>query len=57
MVRSEIEVTDEGIVVVQTSDNPELVIGLQVHATEVSDMADRGMAAVHEMMMKQGRGH
>jgi hypothetical protein len=56
-IRSEIEVTDEGIVVVQTSDNPELVIGLQVHATEVSDMADRGMAAVHEMMMKQGRGH
>ena len=43
--------TDEGIVVVQTSDDPELVEALQVHAAEVSDMADRGMQAVHERMM------
>lgn len=56
-IRSEIEVTDEGLVVVQTSDNPQLVEALQVHAAEVSDMADRGMAAVHDMMMQQGRGH
>ena len=50
---SEIEVTDEGIVVVQTSDDPELVTALQVHAAEVSDMADRGMLAVHEAMMRR----
>ena len=54
---SEIEVTDEGLVVVQTSEDPVLVEALQVHAAEVSAMAERGMAAVHEMMMKQGRGH
>ncbi len=56
-IASQVEVTDEGLVVVQTSDNPELVEALQVHAAEVSDMADRGMAAVHDMMMQQGRGH
>lgn len=54
---SDVEVTDEGLVVVQTSDNPDLVEALHIHAAEVSAMADRGMAAVHEMMMQQGRGH
>ncbi len=48
-----IDVTDEGIVVIQTSDDPEMVTALQVHAAEVSDMADRGMQAVHEMMMQR----
>lgn len=48
---TEIEMTDAGIVVVQTSDDPEVVTALQVHAAEVSDMAARGMDAVHERMM------
>lgn len=52
-IHSEIEITDEGIVVVQTSDDPEVVAALQIHAAEVSDMANRGMEAVHEMMMKR----
>ncbi|MFZ9077708.1 MAG: hypothetical protein ACO23H_04180 [Alphaproteobacteria bacterium] len=56
-IDSEIEITDEGLVIVQTSNNPVMVKALQVHAAEVSAMADRGMAAVHEMMMKQQRGH
>ncbi|MGJ8623374.1 MAG: hypothetical protein ACSHW1_11390 [Yoonia sp.] len=56
-ISSVVEVTDDGLVVVQTSDDPVLVEALQVHAAEVTDMADRGMAAVHEMMMQQGRGH
>ena len=51
---SDIEVTDEGIVVVQTSTDPEVVTALQTHAAEVSDMAARGMQAVHEMMMQGG---
>ena len=55
-IETEIEVTDEGIVVVQTSEDPELVEALQVHAAEVSDMADRGMQAVHERMMKLHHG-
>ncbi len=53
-IETEIEITDEGIVVVQTSDDPELVTALQVHAAEVSDMAKRGMAAVHDAMMRRG---
>lgn len=52
-IETEIDVTDEGIVVVQTSDDPELVTALQTHAAEVSDMAERGMMAVHERMMGQ----
>ena len=52
-IRSEVEITAEGIVVVQTSDDPDIVTALQTHAAEVSDMADRGMQAVHEMLMKR----
>ncbi|MDJ0823735.1 MAG: hypothetical protein QNJ09_18245 [Paracoccaceae bacterium] len=52
-ILSEVEVSDEGLVVVQTSDDPELVTALQVHAAEVTAMADRGMHAVHEMMMQR----
>lgn len=50
---NEIEVNDAGIVVTQTSDDPELVTALQTHAAEVTDMANRGMQAVHERMMQQ----
>ncbi len=52
-ITTEIDVTDEGIIVIQTSDDPDLVDALQIHAAEVTDMADRGMQAVHEMMMKR----
>lgn len=53
---TEIETTDAGIVVTQTSDDPEVAAALQVHAGEVSAMVERGMEAVHEMMMQQGEG-
>ena len=52
-IESTIDVTDDGIVVIQTSENPEIVTALQTHAGEVSAMADRGMQAVHEMMMER----
>lgn len=52
-IETEIDITEEGIVVTQTSSDPELVEALQVHAGEVSAMADRGMEAVHEMMMQR----
>ena len=52
-ITTQIEMVDGGIAVTQTSDDPELVTALQVHAGEVSAMAERGMAAVHEMMMKR----
>jgi hypothetical protein len=51
---NDIEVTEAGIVVTQTSDDPELIAALQTHAAEVSDMAARGMQAVHERMMGGG---
>ena len=52
-IDSTIDVTDEGIVITQTSDDPELVEAMHVHAAEVSAMAERGMQAVHEMMMSR----
>jgi len=48
-----IDITNEGIVVVQTSEDPEIVAALHTHAGEVSAMAERGMQAVHEMMMQR----
>ena len=54
-IHSEIDVNDEGIVVVQTSDDPEVVAAMHTHAAEVSAMAERGMQAVHEMMMKRAQ--
>jgi len=52
-ITSDIEVTDAGIVVIRTSDDPEVVAAMHIHAGEVSDMAERGMQAVHEMMMQR----
>lgn len=52
-ITTEIDVTDEGIVVVQTSDDPEVVAALHEHAGEVTAMVERGMDAVHEMMMRR----
>lgn len=45
-----IEITDEGIVVTQTTDDPELVEALHTHAHEVTRMAEGGMDALHQMM-------
>lgn len=56
-ILSEIEMTDDGLVVVQTSADPEIVSALHTHAAEVTAMADRGMGAVHDMMMRQHRSH
>ncbi|MGV6848278.1 MAG: hypothetical protein ACWA5A_07865 [Marinibacterium sp.] len=52
-IATDIDISDDGIVVVQTSDDPDMVRALQVHAAEVSAMVDRGMQAVHEMMMRR----
>jgi hypothetical protein len=48
------EATAKGIVVVQTSSDPETVAALQKHAGEVSELVRRGMAAAHENMMRNG---
>ena len=54
-IDTEIELTDTGVRVIQTSSNPRVVALLQAHAAEVSDMSERGMQAVHERMA--GRSH
>ena len=51
---TEMDMTDEGIVVIQTSSDPEVVAALHLHAAEVSAMVERGMEAVHEMMAQRG---
>ena len=52
-IDTEIELTDTGVRVIQTSSNPRVVALLQAHAAEVSDMSERGMQAVHERMAGQ----
>ena len=52
---TEMDVTEDGIVVIQTSDDPEVVAALHTHAAEVSAMVERGMEAVHEMMAARER--
>lgn len=49
-ITTEIDIADGGIVVIQTSDDVEVVAALQTHAAEVTDMANRGMDAVHDAM-------
>ena len=54
-IDTDIELTNMGIKVIQTSTNPEVIKLLQKHAAEVSDMSKRGMVAVHERMMKKNQ--
>ena len=55
-IKSTYEVTEKGIIVVQTSADASVVKALQDHAAEVSDLAQRGMVAGHEAMMKNAGG-
>jgi hypothetical protein len=53
-IHTTLEPTETGIVVVQTSSDPETVAALQQHASEVTDFVNDGMAAMHAAMMKNG---
>jgi hypothetical protein len=55
-IKSTYEVTDKGIVVVQTSTDARAVKALQDHAADVTDLVQRGMVAAHETMMKNRGG-
>ncbi len=55
-ITTEMTPTDNGIIVTQTSTDPEVVAALQTHAAEVSDLAARGMAAVRDSMMGRHMG-
>ena len=50
------DTTATGIIVVQTSKDSSIVAALQQHAAEVTDLVRRGMPAMREAMMKNGRG-
>lgn len=56
-IETEIEIVDTGVIVTQTSSNPDVIAALQKHADEVTDLAQRGMVAVHEQMMQSHHGH
>jgi hypothetical protein len=55
-VRTTTEPTASGVVVVQTSDDPQTVTALQEHAAQVSDFVAEGMAALHTTMMRRFGG-
>jgi hypothetical protein len=55
-IKTTYETIEKGIIVVQTSTDAGAVKALQDHAAEVSDLAQRGMIAAHEAMMKNGGG-
>lgn len=55
-IKTAYETTGKGIIVVQTSVDASAVKALQEHAAEVTDLAQRGMVAAHEAMMKNGGG-
>jgi hypothetical protein len=52
-IRTTIETIPNGVVVTQTSSNPEAVAALQQHAAEVTTFVKEGMAAMHAAMMKK----
>ena len=45
-IRTKVESTGKGVIVVQTSDDAEVVAALQAHALEVSELARDGMVAM-----------
>jgi len=53
LIDTVLEPTPTGIVVIQTSSDPETVAALQTHAAEVTDMVNHGMRAVRGAMMRQ----
>jgi hypothetical protein len=51
-IATTIDTTARGVIIVQTSADSALVVALQQHAADVTDLVKRGMAAMHEAMMK-----
>jgi hypothetical protein len=55
-VKSTYEVTEKGVIVVQTSTDPKTVAALQQHAAEVTGLVEGGMEAAHTAMMQNHGG-
>jgi hypothetical protein len=52
-IRTKVETTGKGVIVIQTSDDAQVVAALQAHALEVSELARDGMVA----MMRNARAN
>ena len=52
-IRTKVETTGKGVIVIQTSDDADVVAALQAHAQEVSELARDGMVA----MMRNARAN
>jgi len=50
-IETSIKLTETGIAVIQTSEDLKVVKLLQTHASEINDMVEKGMRAIHERMM------
>jgi hypothetical protein len=55
-IRTTVETTEKGVIVVQISDDAKTVADLQKHAAEVTDLVQGGMSAVHTAMMRNADG-
>ena len=55
-IRTGSEITANGVVIVQTSNDPKVVAELQEHAAEVTDFAEKGMSTLHIAMIKKFGG-
>ena len=55
-IRTTVETTEKGVIVVQTSNDAETVALLQKHASQVTDLVRGGMAAMHTAMMRNAGG-
>ena len=56
-IETSIELTDTGIAVIQTSEDPKVVELLQTHASEINDMVEKGIRAIHERMMSSKKSN
>jgi hypothetical protein len=53
-INTQIQQTPKGVILTQTSSDPAVIVALQAHAGEVSDLAREGMVALMRSMMANG---
>jgi hypothetical protein len=52
LIRTTMDMTERGVVLVQTSTDRKVATALQQHAAEISTLVAGGMTAMHQAMMK-----
>jgi hypothetical protein len=53
-IKTQIQQTPKGVILTQTSSDPAVIVALQAHAGEVSDLARDGMVALMRSVMANG---